>query len=67
MQTPTRILRLPDVLNRIGLKRTAFYDRVKRGEFPPPIQLGPNSVGWTEGDVEAWITERIAASRGEAA
>jgi prophage regulatory protein len=33
----------------------------KRGKFPRRIQVGPNRVAWLLSEVEAWISERVAA------
>ena len=66
LQVPIRILRLPDVLARTGLSRSTIYVRLAEGSFPKPVQLGGRAVGWIESDVDTWIRERIAASRGEA-
>ena len=30
--------------------------RVKR--FPPPFELGPNSIGWFEDEIDAWLASR---------
>ena len=56
---PARILRLPSVTERIGLKRTAIYDMVRAGAFPKPVPLNDKSVGWLESEVEAWIASRV--------
>ena len=39
---------------------------VANGSFPQPIRLGARAVGWIESEVDAWIREQIAASRGNA-
>ncbi len=57
------ILRLRAVMARTGLSRSQIY-RVLGSRR---ISLGRNSAGWLESDIDAWITERIAASRGAAA
>lgn len=57
------ILRLRQVLARTGLARSTLYERVRLGEFPKPISLGPRSVGWIDSDVSGWIVGRIEASR----
>ena len=54
----TRILRLPAVLSRIGVSRSTVYRLIASGHFPAPRRLGPNSVGWWEADVEAWVVSR---------
>lgn len=58
-----RILRLPAVVERIGWSRATVYRRL--GHLR--IKLGPNSAGWLESDIDAFLTERIVESRaGEA-
>ena len=66
MEVPTRIVRLPDVLARTGLARSTIYVRLAQGSFPQPVQLGARAVGWIESEVDEWLRQRIAASRGEA-
>ncbi|MSQ54907.1 MAG: AlpA family transcriptional regulator [Betaproteobacteria bacterium] len=62
---PRRLLRLPDVEQAVGYRRTAIYDKVKTGEFPKPIPLGPRAraVGWISEEIEAWIESRIQAAQ----
>ncbi len=58
-----KILRLPAVKAKTGLSRSTIYARVAQGTFPAALILGPNTVGWLEADVEAWIEKQIATSR----
>ena len=60
---PIRILRLPEVMDRIGLCRASIYLHMARGSFPKQISLGPRAVGWLEHEVDAWLVGRIKASR----
>ncbi len=59
-----QLLRLPQILNRTGLSRTAVYAAIAAGTFPRPVKIGPNSnaraVAWPAEEVDAWIAERIA-------
>ena len=57
------ILRLPAVKARTGLARSTIYLRISEGSFPKPIRLGARAVGWLESEIEAWLSERIKASR----
>ena len=66
MDAPARVLRLPRVQARTGLSRSTIYARVANGTFPQPVRLGARAVGWIEAEVDAWIREQIAASRGRA-
>jgi prophage regulatory protein len=63
MHPQPRLLRLPDVLDKVGLRRTHFYDLVKRGAFPPPVKLSERAVAWPEDRVDQWIAERIARAQ----
>ena len=55
----SRVLRLPEVLNRVGLRKTAIYKLIRAGAFPRPMKLGRVS-GWLEHEIEAWIQARAA-------
>lgn len=58
-----QILRLPKVIECVGMRRSSIYAAVAAGTFPAPVKLGPRSVGWPSDQVERWIQERIAQSR----
>lgn len=62
-----RILPIDAVLDRTGLSRRTLYDEISEGRFPRPVQLTRRRVGWPERDVDAWLTEKIAARDGVAA
>ncbi len=53
--TIDRLMRLPEVVQVVGLSRTTIYDRVAKGTFPAPMQLGPASVAWVQSEVNEWI------------
>lgn len=63
-----QLLRIRDVCAATGLGRSTIYRLIKEGRFPQPIDiLGPTTAAWLASEVNAWIAERIAASRGKAA
>jgi prophage regulatory protein len=58
-----RLLRLPAVLDRTGMKKTQLLEAVRDGRFPKrvaPLE-GGRAVAWVEDEVEAYIETRIAA------
>jgi prophage regulatory protein len=55
-----RLLKLPQVADRCGLRTTSIYDQAKAGLFPKPIKLTPRSSAWVESEVDAVIRARIA-------
>jgi prophage regulatory protein len=63
-----RILRLPRVEDKTGLKHAEIYDRMREGDFPRPIPLGARARGWLEAEVDDWIRLQMAKrDRGKAA
>ncbi len=62
MQSKT-IYRLPKVIAKTGLSRSAIYELVADGQFPSQVHLGPRTVGWVKSEIEEWIDSRIDASR----
>ncbi|EAT3568384.1 AlpA family transcriptional regulator [Salmonella enterica] len=46
-----------------GLTDKWFYKLIKDGLFPKPIKLGRSSR-WKKSEVEDWLQQRIADSRG---
>jgi len=63
---PVRLLRLPDVLGRVGISRSAIYELVQRGAFPQPVKLATRCTAWVESEIDGWVRARVAerAARG---
>jgi prophage regulatory protein len=59
-----RFLRLNDVKAMTGLSKSTIYARISESTFPKQIPLGPRLVVWVESDIQKWIGEQVAASRG---
>jgi prophage regulatory protein len=58
---PARLLRLPQVMERVGLRRAAIYKLVSEGRFPQRVKLGGRAVGWVESEIQEWIKHCIDA------
>jgi len=58
-----RIVKRPVVESITGLSRSSIYALMSNNLFPHPIKLSERSVGWLEHEVQAWLENRIAASR----
>jgi prophage regulatory protein len=54
-----RLIRRPEVLERVGLSSSTLYEMTAAGEFPAPIPIGRQAVAWLDSEVDAWIKERI--------
>jgi prophage regulatory protein len=57
---PIHILRLTEVIERTGLKKTKIYELQSEGEFPMRVKITAHAVGWIEHEVQAWLAERVA-------
>ena len=60
MDTTKKFLRLPEVIDRTGYRRTSIYEKISEGTFPAPIKLGPRAVAWVSEEIEKWMDERVA-------
>ena len=60
-QNPTarRFIRLPEVISRVGLKRSRIYDLMKAGTFPQKVKLGEKASAWIESEIDSWMQSRI--------
>lgn len=63
-RAPGRFLRLPEVMARTGLSRSTIYVRLEQGRFPRPVSLGGRAVGWIDSEIDEWMSNRVAESRG---
>jgi prophage regulatory protein len=61
--TMERLIRLPQVLDMVGLGKTTIYAMVKDGEFPEPRKIRHLSV-WVESEIQAWIGKIAEAPKG---
>ena len=56
------ILRLPQLEDQVGLKRSAIYEKMNKkskhydSTFPVTVSLGERSVGWLAHEVADWIS-----------
>lgn len=58
MSTEDKILRLPQVIARVGLKKTAIYKMIAVNDFPKQVKLGTHASGWLESDIQKWILNK---------
>ncbi len=62
-----QLLRLPQVMDRVGLRPTRIYDLMGDGSFPKPIRLGERAVAWLESEVDFgfWLRHRSLELKSE--
>jgi len=55
-QKPEKLLRLPQVLERVPIGRSTLWAWISQGKFPAPCKLGSMTV-WRESDIDAHIAQ----------
>lgn len=61
---PLTILRLPEISKRTGLSRSTIYEKLDSKSprfdpsFPQRIRLSEKSVGWSEKEIDDWLSSR---------
>lgn len=65
LQQLQRFIRLADLPNYVGLKRTQIYELIKQNKFPKPIALTDSGAAkaWLESEILAWQATMIAQDR----
>jgi len=51
------LLRLPQVLSVIPISKSAWWQGVKDGRFPPSVKLGKRTTCWRARDIAALVEE----------
>jgi len=60
MENNEKILRLHQVIEIVGLRRSSIYNMIHQGAFPTQIKLSTRSSGWLKSEIEKWIEMRAA-------
>ncbi|EOD4110871.1 helix-turn-helix transcriptional regulator [Yersinia enterocolitica] len=63
----TRLIRLPEVMNRTGYGKAWIYRLISEGCFPGSIKIGIRSVAFVESEIDEWIQTAIDKTRKNAA
>lgn len=59
------LIRLSEVMKRTGYSRPWIYRLISQKRFPQSIKIGSRSIAFIESEIDEWINQRIAESRGE--
>lgn len=57
-----RLIRLDEVEQRTGLKKSTIYARMRLqpAQFPRCVAIGCRAVAWPESEIDAWVAARVA-------
>ena len=62
MASADELLTRKDVEELLGIKKSALYAYMRKGDFPAPLQLSAKCVRWKRSEVEKWIASRPRAT-----
>ncbi|MDE9447820.1 AlpA family transcriptional regulator [Xenorhabdus bovienii] len=64
-ESKENFIRLPEVQRRTGYSKAWIYRLIGEDKFPRQVKIGSRSIAFIESEVDGWIAQRIAESRGE--
>lgn len=53
-----QLLRLPEVMKRVGLRKSAIYDKIRKNEFPRAVAISKRARAWRASKITQWIATR---------
>lgn len=61
-----RVLRMRELVEKIGLRPSTVYELAAKGKFPRPFKIveGGRAAGWLESEIDSWLSSRAAAEVG---
>ena len=62
-----QFLRLPQVMQRVGLSKPQLYKLITQNEFPSQIKICSRISVWLESDVVEWMQQQIVRHEGGSA
>ena len=60
-----KFIRLSEVQRRTGYSKAWLYRLMSQKKFPTSVKIGSRSIAFIESEIDEWINQRIAESRGE--
>ena len=58
-----KFLRLPEVIDLVGLSRSQIYKLIDSGDFPKQIKVCQRVSAWLNHDIDHWIEEQVENSQ----
>lgn len=55
--TDNKLLRIGQVLDIVGVKKSTWYELVKQGKAPKPMRLSHKWSAWDSKDIDNWVSE----------
>ncbi len=58
-ETGIRLIRIKEVMNKVGIARSTVWYLVKKGEFPRPRKVSPRVTVWVESEIDEFIEKLV--------
>jgi prophage regulatory protein len=52
-----KLLRIGQVLEIVGVKKSTWYDLVKQGKAPKPMRLSHKWSAWDSDEIDNWVSQ----------
>lgn len=50
-----KLLKVDEIVKRLTISRSLWYEGVKSNEFPQPVRIGTRTVRWWESDIDNYL------------
>jgi len=54
-----KLLRIGQVVDKIGLSRTTIWRLRRKSDFPEPAVIHGSCIAWSETELDDWIRRRL--------
>lgn len=54
-----RLIRIQEVMDKVGIAKSTVWDIVKKETFPKPRKLSPRVTVWVEAEIDEYITNIV--------
>lgn len=65
-----RLIKLPEVIDHVGISRSQIYNLIAMARFPAPLKIGGSAEGigsrsarWSQNQIQSWIQEQVAQGK----
>ena len=58
-----RLIRIEEVLDRVGYKKTQLFENMKDGTFPKSIKISARISVWIESEIDEYIDDLISSRK----
>jgi prophage regulatory protein len=59
LETRTKLIKLPEVIEITTLSRASIYRLIAEGKFPKQVKLSTRACAWIEQEILDWRNDRI--------